>query len=134
MKSTLKLAAVALALAGILVHAGNAQSAPAGLSAGSFSFNRAADTRNVSGNGAAGVNTSAGNGIQHGNNGVLLVTHDVAGGSPYFQPPRSAVATQGGPEPVDASSGHASETENLALMLAGLGLMGFIARRRMKQE
>jgi hypothetical protein len=131
MKSNLNLAAVALALAGIF---GNAYSAPAGFSAGSFSCDRAADSGSVSGNGAGGVNTSAGDGIQCGNNRVLLASSNVAGDSYYFQPSRSAVATQGRHDPVVADTGNVSKPETFTLVLAGLGLMGFIARRRMQQQ
>lgn len=80
MKNYLKLAAAALALAAILVHAGHAQSPPAGV-----------------------------------------------------QISRSAVATQSRHDPAVTNTEHPSESKTLALMLAGLGLMGVITLRRMRR-
>lgn len=89
---------------------------------------------NAGGVGDAGVSASAGRDIQRGNAGVTLASANPASGYSGFQPRGAAVGTQGGDYQVAENAGRGSEPKTLALVLAGLILMGSIVHRRIQQQ
>jgi hypothetical protein len=156
MKINLTLAAVAIALAGIFGDAYPA-SAPAISASSGFSFHLGADPgtmtfRRVSaanfnetpygvshyghaaGSDTAGIFAGAAQEFVYGNDGGLFASPNRAVGPSYFRRPGSAAGTQDRQDQVVANTGHVAESNPLALILAGLGLMGFIAHRRMRQQ
>jgi len=64
-------------------------------------------------------------------NGVLAV-NNVAAGSYYWTVAGDAVGSKGGVYLYSANTAPVPEPETYAMMLAGLGLLGFVGKRRMK--
>lgn len=65
-------------------------------------------------------------------NGVLSV-NNVAAGSYYWKLDGDAIGTHGGTYQFSLNTAPVPEPETYAMMLSGLGLLGFIGRRRMKK-
>ena len=81
------------------------------------------------GDGAAGVNTLI-SGTTYGSSNGVLAVNNVAAGDYFWMVAGDAVGTQGGIYLYSANT--IPEPGTYALMLAGLGLLGFIARRRLQ--
>jgi hypothetical protein len=66
-------------------------------------------------------------------NGVLAV-NDVSAGAYYWAVAGDAVGANGGVYLYSANTAPVPEPETYAMMLAGLGLLGFVGKRRMKNS
>lgn len=83
------------------------------------------------GDGAAGVNTQIAT-VNFGESNGVLAYNNAEAGSYFWAVAGDAVGTQGGVYLYAANSAAVvPEPETYAMMLAGLGLIGFIGRRRM---
>ena len=80
--------------------------------------------------GATGINASMASTTFGSSNGVLEVSN-VAAGSYFWQVAGDAVGTQGGAYLYSANTAPIPEPETYALLLSGIGMLGFIGRRRL---
>jgi len=80
--------------------------------------------------GAAGTNVQLASTTFGSSNGVLEVD-SVAAGSYFWAVSGDAVGTKGGVYQYAANTAPVPEPETYAMMLAGLGMIGFIGRRRL---
>jgi len=83
------------------------------------------------GNGAGGADVQIASTSYGDANGVLAV-NGVAGGNYYWAVSGDAVGAKGGVYLYSANTAPVPEPETYAMMLAGLGLLGFVGKRRMK--
>lgn len=83
------------------------------------------------GNGTAGVNNEILTAVSYGDQNGTISASKLASGAYYFQVSGLASGTEGGKYLFAASTAPVPEPETYAMMLAGLGLLGFVGRRRM---
>jgi hypothetical protein len=84
----------------------------------------------IDGDGVAGTNTELGS-VDFGNSNGVLAVNDVAAGSYFWTVAGEAVGANGGLYLYAANT--IPEPGTYAMMLAGLGLLGFMAKRRLEQ-
>lgn len=84
------------------------------------------------GDGALGVNAQLATTVFGDTNGVLTA-NNVAAGTYFWAVAGDAVGTNGGLYLYSANTTAVPEPETYAMMLAGLGLIGFIGRRRLSK-
>lgn len=85
------------------------------------------------GDGAGGADVQLGAVAFGDANGVLAV-NDVSAGAYYWAVAGDAVGANGGVYLFSANTAPIPEPETYAMMLAGLGLLGFVGKRRMKSS
>ena len=82
-------------------------------------------------NGAGGADVLLGS-VNYGDSNGVLAVNSVAAGSYYWAVAGDAVGTKGGVYLFSANTAPIPEPETYAMMLAGLGMLGFMGKRRMK--
>ena len=82
-------------------------------------------------NGAGGADVLLGSVAYGDSNGVLAV-NNVSAGAYYWAVAGDAVGSKGGVYLFSANTAPIPEPETYAMMLAGLGMLGFMGKRRMK--
>ena len=85
------------------------------------------------GDGAAGVNVALAS-TTYGDSTGILAYNNAAVGSYYWEVAGDAVGSNGGAYLYAANTAVIPEPETYAMMLAGLGLIGFIGRRRLAKS
>lgn len=83
------------------------------------------------GNGTAGVNNEILTAVSYGDENGTISASNLASGSYYFQVSGLAKGVEGGKYLFAANTAPVPEPETYAMMLAGLGLLGFVGKRRM---
>lgn len=86
------------------------------------------------GDGTAGVNTQVGTTVFYDDESGILSAKNVAAGNYYFEIDGNAIGTQGGTYQFAVNTAAVPEPETYALMLAGLGLIGFVGKRRLSKS
>jgi hypothetical protein len=86
------------------------------------------------GDGAGGMNTQIGDSVFYDDESGILTASNVAAGSYYIEIAGNAIGTQGGVYQFAMNTAPVPEPETYALMLAGLGLLGFVGKRRLRQS
>lgn len=83
------------------------------------------------GDGAAGFNSQIGSTVFYDDESGILTANNVAAGSYYIEIGGNAIGSQGGVYQFAMNTAPVPEPETYALMLAGLGLLGVVGRRRL---
>lgn len=83
------------------------------------------------GDGLGGADVQLGS-VAYGDSNGILEVNGVAEGAYYWAVAGDAVGTQGGVYLYSANTVPIPEPETYAMMLAGLGMLGFMGKRRMK--
>lgn len=86
------------------------------------------------GDGVAGNNTQIGTTVFYDDESGILTAKNVAAGNYYFEIAGNAIGTQGGTYQAAFNTAPVPEPETYALMLAGLGLLGFVGKRRLNKS
>jgi hypothetical protein len=86
------------------------------------------------GDGMAGVNNEILGAVTYGDENGTISVNNLTSGSYYFQVSGLASGAEGGKYLFAANTAPVPEPESYAMMLAGLGLLGFVGKRRMTRS